>query len=234
MAGHTGLGGIVQHSVPTGAMHVITPSSPLLCGPHLARPRGHRRPARADGRRSGHPVRAYGSTKFLGLRVGGEVVADATPDKNSEIDLAGVGKVILNQQSTSDAFDNYTQSVTGLRLIVDTGTSALPTGQAVIAYAVASLHSPKFARAYGNAYPTYVQIGDVVRSGPTALVDLPCGGTSGKTRTSAGTTIAGLEINGDPVTVTGNANQRIGIAGVGNLYIRRSRLSDTDSRCQPR
>lgn len=236
-----------------------------------------------------------GSTRFVGLRVGGKAVANLTPAKNSKLELLGIGTVFLNEQSTSDAFDNYTQSVTGLRLVVSTGTPAQPAGQATIAFARASLHSPKFARAYGNAYATQVTVGSVLRSGPTALVDLPCGGTSGKTRTnniaevnvtgvlnagaakttgkstdspsattalttatiadvdllkglitadaitarastiksgskrtrtSAGTTIVDLKIDGKPIEVTGAANQRIDIA-VGTVYIRGSSLSDT-------
>ena len=241
-----------------------------------------------------------GSTTFVGLTVAGQEVADLTPDKNTEIDLPlGLGTVILNQQTTSDAFDNYTQTVVGLRVVVEGDLPELGSGQVVVAFASASLHSPKFARAFGNAYATYIKAGDVLTSGPTALVDLPCGGTSGKTRTnnileagggvldnlveagaatttakstdsstatnatttatiadvdlfdgavtadaitakasttrsgskltrtSAGTTIADLRINNAAVNVTGDANQRVNVAGVGTLYLRRSSLTDT-------
>ena len=126
-----------------------------------------------------------GSTRFVGLKVAGQAVADVTPDKNTEIDLPlGLGTVILNEQSTSDAFDNYTQSVIGLRLTVDADLPELGSGRVIVAFASASLHSPKFARAFGNAFVTQVTAGDVLSSGPTALVDLPCGGTSGRTRTN--------------------------------------------------
>ena len=238
-----------------------------------------------------------GSTTFVGLKVGGAPVTDLTPDPNTERDLPlGLGKVVLNEQSTSDAFDNYTQSVVGLRLEVEGDLPELGSGRVVVAFASASLHSPKFARAFGNAYATQVTAGDVLNSGPTALVDLPCGGTSGKTRTnnvtsldltdalqtgtatttakstdsseatnatttatitkvslldgfitangitakasttkagskltrtSAGTTIANLEVDGESEEITGGANQRIGIPNVGNLYVRRSSLTDT-------
>ena len=147
-----------------------------------------------------------GSTRFIGLRVAGEEVADETPEKNFDIDVPGVGTVILNQQSTSDAFDNYTQTVIGLRLIVDTDITGLPAGQANIAFASASLHSPKFARAFGNAFATQVTGNEVLSSGPTALVDLPCGGTSGRTRTNnvAGVNVAGV-LTAGAATTTGKS-----------------------------
>ena len=46
-------------------------------------------------------------------------------------------------------------------------------------------------------------------------------------RSSVGTSIADLRINGNPVTIAVNANTRINIAGVGTLYLRRSIWSDT-------
>lgn len=228
-------------------------------------------------------------------------MADATPATNAEIAIPAVGKVILNQQSSSGAFKSHTQTVTGLRLIVSTATRALPAGRASIAYAQASLSSPTFARAYGNAYATQIRAGKVLNSGPTAIVHLPCGGSNGATRanniagvgplgtafkagvatttarstdsasaetnvtttarianvnlwtgwsppmssgrkasttrkgtslirTSAGTTITDLEIDGKNVTVRAGSNQRIGIAGVGNLYVRRVTVDSSGLR----
>ena len=46
-------------------------------------------------------------------------------------------------------------------------------------------------------------------------------------RSSAGTSIANLEINGNPVTITIKPNTRINIAGVGTLYLRRSIWNST-------
>ena len=132
-----------------------------------------------------------GSTTFVGLRVAGVLVPDQTPAANTELNIPLVGRVILNQQSTSDAFRNHVQTVTGLRVIVTADVPLIGAGQAQIGYAEATLHSPTLARAYGNAYATKVQAGDLLSSGPTAIVYLPCGGTAGATRTS---NIAGIEL----------------------------------------
>ena len=125
-----------------------------------------------------------GETKFVGLKVGGVTVPDQTPAPNTTLPIPG-GKVILNQQGTLNKFGLHSQGVNGLRLILDANnTYGLPAGEIVISYALASLHSPTFRRAYGVAYATKIQVGDAVRSGASAAVNLPCGGSSGVTRTN--------------------------------------------------
>ncbi len=239
-----------------------------------------------------------GKTTFVGLKIGGITVPDVTPSPNTEIPLLGFGKVILNQQGTLNQFGLHSQGVNGLRLIISNpaNPAGLPTGEIVISYALASLHSPAFRRAYGVAYATKIQVGDVIQSGASAAVNLPCGGSSGVTRTnnlagvnlpgiltvgagtttakstdsaastnarttatigavnllsgvvtadaikavssttkqgstytrsSAGTSIVDLRINGNPVTINLGPNTTIPIAGVGNLYVRRSTWSST-------
>ena len=239
-----------------------------------------------------------GKTTFVGLKIGGITVPDVTPAPNTEVPLLGFGKVILNQQGTLNQFGLHSQGVNGLRLIISNpaNPAGLPTGEIVISYALASLHSPAFRRAYGVAYATKIQVGDVIQSGASAAVNLPCGGSSGVTRTnnlagvnlpgiltvgagtttakstdsaastnarttatigavnllsgvvtadaikavssttkqgstytrsSAGTSIVDLRINGNPVTINLGPNTTIPIAGVGNLYVRRSTWSST-------
>jgi hypothetical protein len=46
-------------------------------------------------------------------------------------------------------------------------------------------------------------------------------------RSSAGTTIADLRINGNPVTITIRPNTRVNILGVGILHLRRSHLEES-------
>ena len=239
-----------------------------------------------------------GKTTFVGLKIGGITVPDVTPAPNTEIPLLGFGKVILNQQGTLNQFGLHSQGVNGLRLIISNpaNPAGLPTGEIVISYALASLHSPAFRRAYGVAYATKIQVGDVVQSGASAAVNLPCGGSSGVTRTnnlagvnlpgvltvgagtttakstdsatstnakttaqigavnllngvvtadaikavssttkkgstytrsSTGTQILDLRINGNPVTIDLDPNTSIPIAGIGTLYVRRSTWSST-------
>jgi hypothetical protein len=238
-----------------------------------------------------------GQTTFVGLKVGGVTIPDVTPAPNTEIPLVGLGKLILNQQGTLNKFGLRSQGVNGLRLILNSGNSAgLPAGELVISYALASLHSPTYRRAYGVAYATKIQVGDVVQSGASAAVNLPCGGSSGVTRTnnlvgvnlpgvltggagtttakstddatsttatttaqiadvnllgdvvtadgikavssttkkgttysrsSAGTGILNLRINGQPVNANLAPNTKLNIAGVGTLHVRKSTWSST-------
>ncbi len=145
-----------------------------------------------------------GETTFVGLKVGGVAVPDLTPAPNTEIPLLGLGKLILNQQGTLNQFGLHSQGVNGLRLILEPRRTpaGLPAGELVISYALASLHSPTFRRAYGSAYATKVQVGDVVQSGASAAVNLPCGGSSGVTRTNnlAGANVPGVLTGGAAVT----------------------------------
>jgi hypothetical protein len=140
-----------------------------------------------------------GSTRLVGLKVAG-VTINANPAANTKIALPlGVGTLIINEQGKTSDFGNYTQGTNGLRLLLNQGAlPGLPTGQLVVSYALASLHEPTHARPYGNAYATQVKVGDLLSSGPSALVDLPCGGTSSATRTN---NIAGLDLPGDLLDV---------------------------------
>jgi hypothetical protein len=237
-----------------------------------------------------HPT---GTTTFVGLKVLG-IARAAHPAKNTTIQLPGIGKLVLNEQSTSTSFGDHTMAVNALHLTVNAiNTTSLPAGQLIISRASSSLHSPTHNRAFGEAYGTRVQVGGLLSSGPTAArVYLPCGGSNGVTRTngisstnsqagavttgaaastakstdiatattatttsgitgginllagvvtadaatakatttrkgttltrsSAGTAIANLKINGTPVTIPSGANRTINIAGVGTLYLHR-------------
>jgi hypothetical protein len=239
-----------------------------------------------------------GETKFVGLQVLGTPVPDQTPAPNTTFDLPlGQGQVILNQQGTLNKFGLKSQGVNGLRLILNPGnTFGLPAGEMVLSYSLASLHSPTTRRAYGVAYATKSESADTVQSGASAAVNLPCGGSSGVTRTnnaavlnapgiftggsavttakstdsptstnatttarisnvnflsgvvtadaikavssttkkgttysrsSAGTEILDLRINGTPVTTPIGPNTTRTIPGVGTLYMRRSVWSST-------
>ncbi len=146
------------------------------------------------------------STKFVGLRVNGVTVPDQTPAPNRVITIPLVGRVRLNVQTPSDDFKNHSITANALRIEVDAdldgplpgipglpGTPDIPgNGLVSIAYAQASLSSPNFARASGNAYATQVRAGSLAKSGPTAIVYLPCGGTGGGTRTNNIANLAGL------------------------------------------
>jgi hypothetical protein len=126
-----------------------------------------------------------GTTSFVGLKVLG-IPRSNTPAKNTTILLPGIGKVVLNEQSTSTSFGDHTMAVNGLHLTVNAiNTAGLPAGHLIISRASSSLHSPTNNRAFGEAYGTRVQLGGLLSSGPTAArVYLPCGGSNGVTRTN--------------------------------------------------
>lgn len=148
-----------------------------------------------------------GEATFVGLKVGPVTVPDQTPAPNSEIPVAGFGKLILNQQGTLNKFGLHSQGVNGLRLIVSNpaNPSGLPVGELVLSYSLASLHSPAFRRAYGVAYATKIQVGEVAQSGASAAVNLPCGGSSGVTRTN---NLAVVNLTGVLTTGAGETTAR--------------------------
>jgi hypothetical protein len=55
------------------------------------------------------------------------------------------------------------------------------------------MHTPTHHRPYGSAFGTELDAAGLVGSGRTAAVYLPCGGTSGKTRTNA---VASVDVPG--------------------------------------
>jgi hypothetical protein len=83
-----------------------------------------------------------GTTSFVGLKVLG-IPRSNNPAKNTTIQLPGIGKVVLNEQSTSASFGHYTMAVNGLHLTVNAvNTAGLPAGQLIISRPLSSLHSP--------------------------------------------------------------------------------------------
>jgi hypothetical protein len=170
-------------------------------------------------------------------------------------------------------------------------------GYIVIANATASIKNVT-QLAYGSAYGSQVDLAGVIKSGATAAVTIPCGGTNGEkiynnlasltlpqdavdigeARTSAysstddktaitkaivedinlldgvvtvdavttkatavrsgstvktssyGSSIAGLKINGKGVTFSTKENQKINIAGVGTLYLRKAERTSVSIR----
>ena len=144
------------------------------------------------------------SSTLLGLTVAGRPIK-ANPSRNQTIALPGLGRVVLNKQTTSVAATQHTAAVTALQLVLNPGTSAmLPAGTVVVGRANAGLHAPTYQRPYGSAYGSTVQVGNTAASGRTAAVYLPCGaGTATSSNTIASTHLAGVLSTG---TVTSSAN----------------------------
>jgi hypothetical protein len=137
---------------------------------------------RATAVRTAKGVRLVGGTTVVGLTVAGKPISNPTP--NQSIALPGIGTAYLNQQTRSRRFGDPRIAVTALRVVVASKNSAgLPPGAIAIGTSVATLHQPTRHRATGAAWGTTVRVGNEVKSGRTAPVYLPCGGSNGKTLT---------------------------------------------------
>lgn len=147
----------------------------------------------------GHNYIPAGHTTFVGLTINGHrISADPAPD--TVIAIPAVGRVVLNHQQTDFAYGLRSFTVTAMRLVVvPNNPQGRPAGSVVIGNATAALHSPTYARPYGEAYGSTIVVDHLARSGRTALVQLPCGGSNGATVKN---NIAGVSVPGTLVTGT--------------------------------
>lgn len=132
-----------------------------------------------------------GSSRLTGLRIAGSSV-DASPSPNTTVSIPGVATVKLNAQATSTSAGTRTLAVVGIQVtLLAENSLGLPTGTITVATSNATQNLPVFNKAYGSAYGTKVEVGDVIRSGATAEVSIGCGGTNGVTRTN---NVAGVDV----------------------------------------
>ncbi|SDS37695.1 hypothetical protein SAMN04488543_1615 [Friedmanniella luteola] len=125
-----------------------------------------------------------GASVFSGLKIGGRTIT-ATPKPNTKVELPGVATVLLNAQSSSYSSGGHNAATTALKVTLLPGNRlGLPVGTVVVGVSNASLHTTTHARPYGTAFGTQLDAAGIVGSGRTAAVHLPCGGTSGKSRTN--------------------------------------------------
>jgi hypothetical protein len=154
--------------------------------------------------RDGH-FTVGGNATFTGLRIAGRSYP-ATPAPDRTVTLPGIGTVRLNHHGHSSAHGVHTSAVTALQLNLTAGnTLGLGKGTVTIGRTVATVHNPTERRAFGSAFGSTVQRGDVVTSGRTAPVYLPCGGSNGTALTND---TAGLNVPvvGRIGAVTSSAN----------------------------
>jgi len=154
--------------------------------------------ATATSTKTGSTYTTAAKSEFVNLKIGGVLVADQSPDVNTKIVIPGVAEVFLNQQGVTSVDHQIT--VNALRVnILSTNPQQLPTGVIVVASAQSSIKTVT-SMAYGNAYGTQVDVAGVLKSGATASVTLPCGGSGGTVRSSS---VAGLLL--PPVLTAGAA-----------------------------
>jgi len=147
-------------------------------------------------------------TTFTNLVVAGVPIL-GTPAPNTQIPLAGLGYIVLNEQIP---FTNNTEgqmTVNMLHVTINVQNPlGIPVGTDVVIGSASSGMVRAFAPAVvtGSAYGTSVTLAGVLNSSPTAQVSLPCYGTAGQTLTSSvtGLNLAGVLSSGT-VTDTGKS-----------------------------
>lgn len=134
-------------------------------------------------RRNGH-TRLTGATTLFDASLAGTTLPKH-PTPNQKMAIPGIGTAVLNAQHRSHRFATPRITVTAMRIVVRRNNSlGLPAGVIVVGHSAAGLHRPTYRPVSGTAYGTQVRAaGDAVRSGRTAPVYLPCGGSAGDTAT---------------------------------------------------
>ena len=134
---------------------------------------------------TGFHTSAAGST-FVNLVVGGVPII-VNPPPNTEIDLPGFGHVVLNEQISKVKATHASLTVNMIHVfITQANVLNIPIGtEIIVSHAVSSLRSEVNGTLDGNAYGTKAAVGNVVTSGPSALVKMPCLGTDGAVKTNS-------------------------------------------------
>ncbi|HEX2699672.1 MAG TPA: choice-of-anchor P family protein [Acidimicrobiales bacterium] len=128
---------------------------------------------------SGFHSTGAGST-LVNLKIGLTTIG-ATPAPNTTVPLVGLGSVVLNEQTSKVTNKGASYSVNMIHVFITTqNLLGIPVGtDIVVAHAKSDLHGPTLAILDGRAYGTSANVGELVESGPTALVSMPCLGTKG-------------------------------------------------------
>jgi hypothetical protein len=134
---------------------------------------------------AGFHTSAAGST-FVNLVVAGVPII-VNPPPNTEINLLGFGRVVLNEQITRVRSRSASFTVNMIHVFIEEqNVLNIPVGtQIVVSHASSGLTSGVQGTLDGQAYGTQARVLNVVTSGPSALVRMPCLGTNGALRTNS-------------------------------------------------
>jgi hypothetical protein len=123
-------------------------------------------------------------SQLVNLVVAGQAIS-GTPPPNTRIDLAGVGYVILNEQSSRVSATSASLIVNMIHVHVTIQNPLVPVGtQVIVSHAQASVVAGKAGTLDGQAYGTRAQVQGTALSGKTAPVSLGCLGTGGQVRSN--------------------------------------------------
>ena len=149
-------------------------------------------------------------SSFTNLLIAG-VPYNGTPAPNTQVDLAGLGRVVLNEQ-VSFINSKQGQLVVNMLHVYITVTNPLgiPVGTEVVVSSATSGMVRAFAPAIvtGTAFGTQVSVAGILNSSPSAPVSLPCYGTAGHllTNSVASVNLAGVLSSG---TITNTAKSSL-------------------------
>lgn len=134
-----------------------------------------------------------GSSTLTDLVIAGNQI-DANPAPNTKVRLAGIGRVVLNEQTSDVGDNNASLTVNALHLYVTRDVGGLLKGtQLIVSHATSGLGVNRAGSLDGFAYGTTVFDDGGISSGPTARVSIGCAGTDGKLKVN---TAAGVDITG--------------------------------------
>jgi hypothetical protein len=196
--------GAINSSLTTGATSISTSSdivsAQILSG--LINANEVKAVSTTAAGTSGNTYSSSGS-QFVGLTVGG-VPISGTPAPNTTITLAGVGKVVLNQQVQS----GHSLTVNMIHVYVTTAQVGVPANtEIIIGHAVSGLSPRTTAVVSGGAFAAQVAAGTLLTAGPEWPVTV-CGSTNGQTRTNSS-----LSLNLPGVLTTGTLADTVKATG---------------------
>ncbi len=158
---------------------------------------------------NGFQLNATGSALTNLLILG--VPYNGTPAPNTQVNLVGLGYVVLNEQIP---FTNNTQGTLTVNMfhlyITTANVLGIPIGTEVVLASADSGMVRAFAPAVvtGASFGTQVTVAGILNSTPSAEVSLPCYGTAGQTLTNS---IASLNLTGvlnsGTISDTGKSSQ---------------------------
>ena len=156
---------------------------------------------------SGFHLSSTGTT-FTNLTVAGVPII-GTPQPNTQIPLAGLGYIVLNEQTTFTNDKEAKLTVNMLHITINVQNPlGIPVGTDIVIGSATSGLVRAFAPAVltGTSFGTQITLAGILNSSPTAPENLPCYGTAGQTLTNsvAGVNLPGLLSSGT-ITDTGSS-----------------------------
>ena len=134
---------------------------------------------------TGFHTSANGSA-FVNLVVAGVPII-GLPAPNTQINLLGFGRVVLNEQITRIRQTSASFTVNMIHVFIDQANILnIPVGtQIIVSHATSGLTSGVQGTLDGQAYGTKATVVRVVTSGPSALIKMSCLGTNGHLKTNS-------------------------------------------------